>query len=110
MLEQKIKANINSILPPDSLEIAESVFWDMTVGRWGMTLEDVGVTGGGGDLHHIVYDTTRYIKNDNENNKKKLYLAEAVHTITLIRDIGLQYNIHSLNHLPSTLCTFRHPT
>ena len=29
-----------------------------------------------------------------------MYLAEAVHTITLIRDIGLLYNINSPNHLP----------
>ena len=34
------------------------------------------------------------------NKKTRLYLAEAVRTITLIRDIGLLYNINSPNHLP----------
>ena len=32
--------------------------------------------------------------------KIRLYLAEAVHTITLIRDIEVENYINSLNHLP----------
>ena len=34
-----------------------------------------------------------------DEKKTRLYLAEAVHTVTLIRDIGLWYNINSSLHL-----------
>ena len=47
-----------------------------------------GIMGGGGDI-------TKYLAMRNT-----MYLAEAVHTIKLIRNIGLLYNTNSPNHLP----------